>query len=179
MNFIKRKIADMHLRKLFAKERFPINKSLNDAESILVILPCDEAKRLEAIKWVDRLKVDFGIPTVESLYFANRKPKKDEKVSKNQLNKTHLNWYSKPVRGHIIKLTEKTYDLLIDLEAANWTALQFITLETDAKMRVGRRSKFKEPYLDMMIDTDNNQSIGVLLEQIEKYLSIFEDKVTV
>ena len=151
-----------------------INLSLQACESVLVILPKPKAEGFQnAVNWCEKLKQDYGVFNVETLYVTDRKPKKNEEAPSNELNKTDLNWYGKPKA--LVKYTSQRVDLLIDLSFDDSISLKYVLKAVPAGMKVGRKKEATEEVMDFVIDTQNNPSVHFLTEQIERYLRIFHD----
>ncbi len=149
-----------------------LNKSLQACESVMVILPSPKAEGFQNAKnWCEKLKQDYGVFKVETLYISDRKPKKNEEVPSNELNKAGLNWYGKPIP--LVSYTSQQVDLLIDLSYDDSISLKYVLKAVPAGMKVGRKKKATEEIMDFVIDTQNNPSVHFLTEQIERYLRIF------
>ncbi len=176
---LKKRIAQYFLKKAAEKPREVHNLSLSQAESVLLLLPQDEQQRAIAEKWEAKLKKEWKIKTVDSFFFNYRKPsKKDPAPDAREINKTHLNWYLKPQHEELLSSYRKKYDLFIDLDTAYPIPNQFIAAEIGAKMKVGLQVNHYPKGFDFVLKTSKNDSVQFVIEQIEKYLSIFEPRKT-
>ena len=100
-----------------------------------------------------------------------------EKVEKGQEIPTHiftkndLNWNLIPNTEKAALFVSTDFDILICLQNINIPAIEYITAMSNAKFRVGKYFKNKEPYYELMIQDEENGSIKNLIRQIDSFLS--------
>lgn len=174
MNWIARQFALKHLNKLLTAEHTVESTSLAQANRLMVFLPFDEDKRNAALIWLEHLKTDFDIPIINTCYYKDRKPGKEEAVSENQMNRRHLNWYRKPTDDHFKKVFATHHDLLIVLEPEPKLPLKMAIAMANVKLKVGIGEKHMAEFYDFHLKTEGTESMEFVGEQIEKYLSIFD-----
>ena len=82
-----------------------------------------------------------------------------------------MNWNLIPNTEKAALFVSTDFDILICLQNINIPAIEYITAMSNAKFRVGKYFKNKEPYYELMIQDEENGSIKNLIRQIDSFLS--------
>ena len=84
-----------------------------------------------------------------------------------------LNWYYKPKNELIDQFMGQEFDILFDLSIKSYFTVDYVGSLSKASFKIGKQSK--EPYQDLLIDINKNQSVEYLIEQIKHYLNILNN----
>jgi hypothetical protein len=82
-----------------------------------------------------------------------------------------LNFFFIPDNSIVIEFIEKPFDILIDLSVDNNIPLHYISCLSKSKFRIGKLLSERN-CMDLMIDTENNNTIENLVENIKYYMSV-------
>jgi hypothetical protein len=107
---------------------------------------------------------------VSILAYQNNKDK--DKDDARFFNKLNVNWFYIPKSDKIVAFHKKNFDILICAFIDESLPLEYIVATSDAKFRVGAFSDAKTNYYELMINTQKNQSIKYLLDQINHFLKV-------
>jgi hypothetical protein len=83
-----------------------------------------------------------------------------------------LNWYYKPVSAGVRDFIQEPFDLLINLCDEDLLPLNFVLLQSHARLIAGEYTD--KQWHDLMIETEKNAPKAYLLEQIERYLKMIK-----
>jgi hypothetical protein len=87
-----------------------------------------------------------------------------------------LNWLNIPKNDYILKFIEKEFDILLDFTRDDSFTMKYILALSKARLKAGQQSDIKEPFLDVMIQMDNSQSMNQFIEQILHYLTLLKSR---
>jgi len=94
------------------------------------------------------------------------------KLGLDFFTKKNLNWHLKPNHYGINNFIKADFDILINLTIEKNFPLKYIFAKTKAKFKIGKYDKKNSRYYDMMIQTDENVSLGKFIELIVHYLNL-------
>jgi hypothetical protein len=86
------------------------------------------------------------------------------------------NWMGKPTVIVAKNFIAEPFDLLIDLNAHDHFCLKYIASLSKANFKIGKYSDSDVGIYDMMISSDNTDSVDYLLKQINTYLLMLNQK---
>ncbi|MCG6186370.1 DUF6913 domain-containing protein [Maribellus maritimus] len=95
----------------------------------------------------------------------------------NSLTPKELDWLKLPKQGRIDTFTQLKFDILLNIALSQNITLDFITLSTQAKFKVGWSQKEKN-YLDLNINIGQNQDALFLAKQQIFYLGQLNQKTS-
>jgi len=85
--------------------------------------------------------------------------------------KSSLNWYQIPNDVVVKDFTRYKFDILINAYQKKLKPLEYVSLFSNAKFRIGRYFDGDGPHpSDMMIQTDETQSMAEFIEQLNNFL---------
>jgi|AntAceMinimDraft_17_1070374.scaffolds.fasta_scaffold03605_4 hypothetical protein len=87
-----------------------------------------------------------------------------------------LNWYHKPSNNFVNDFVKEEYDIIIDFCSEDSFPVQYITVLSKAKFKVGRYGKNHRDIYDMMIETDKEITLEQYIKQVTHYLTILNPK---
>ncbi|HKR03856.1 MAG TPA: hypothetical protein VJY62_04405 [Bacteroidia bacterium] len=93
------------------------------------------------------------------------------KLGLDFFTKKHLNWHLKPHHHGIHNFIHADFDILINLTIEKNFPLKYIFAKTKAKFKIGKYDKKNSRYFDMMIHSNENVSLGKLIELVVHYLN--------
>ncbi|MEO5571269.1 MAG: hypothetical protein ABIT08_00495 [Bacteroidia bacterium] len=93
------------------------------------------------------------------------------KLGLDFFTKKSLNWHLKPNQAAISNFINAKFDILINLTIEKNFPLKYIFAKTKAKFKIGKYDKKNAAYYDMMIQTDENVSLGKFIELTVHYLN--------
>ncbi|OYT17705.1 MAG: hypothetical protein B7C24_01290 [Bacteroidetes bacterium 4572_77] len=152
--------------------RLKVIKNLGRMRSVLVVCSVKTPDGLLKYKQYFR-NLDQNFSRIDVLFYmpmAIAKEKRDD-LDKHILYPHQLNWLGRPIEAKRMKeFREFPYDLLIDLNFDSIFALQWISVKSQAALKVGPMIK-NEDYYDMVIDTKNPMEQSKLyIDQIFHFL---------
>lgn len=86
------------------------------------------------------------------------------------LYRNDLNWYYRPKQ-----LSFGVCDLIIDLTEKPILPLQFLSVFSNAQLKVGSQKEWKQAYLTLMIQTKETEGIDFTTEQLMKYINMINN----
>lgn len=107
---------------------------------------------------------------VSILAYQDNKDK--ENNDQRFFNKLNVNWFYIPKSEKIEAFHNKKFDILICAFIKECLPLEYIVATSDAKFRVGAFCDAKSNYFELMINTNKNQSLKYLLDQINHFLKV-------
>jgi len=96
-------------------------------------------------------------------------------VEPNVLIPKNLNWLGFPKHGTVDNFTEMHFDILLNIAMEQNVTLDYLTLVTNAKFKVGGQANLKN-YFDLNINIGQNQNALYLAEQQIFYLGHLNNK---
>ena len=87
------------------------------------------------------------------------------------LNPRTVSWYYKPKAPFAISFCEEEFDLLIDLTLEEYKPLLYAGALSRAHFKVGRYSERNAKYYDLMIHTEQVETLPEFIEHVKHYIS--------
>lgn len=138
-------------------EKIGILFNATNAEDIITV-----TKFAESLSHITK---EIGI-----LGFQDNKEK--ELTDQRFINKLDVNWFYIPNSDKIDGFHAKKFDILICAFVEECLQLEYIAATSSAKFRVGAFSDETSGYFELMINTNQNQSLKYLLNQINHFLNV-------
>jgi DNA-binding Lrp family transcriptional regulator len=165
---------EKHLKRELAKiNRQRLNTNSDEVNSIGVIYYLsDEETYKEVSNFVNELKETRK--KVKVLGFIDEKYSPhyySQKLTWDIITRKNLNWYYKPVSSFVKSFEEEEFDLLIDLTLQDFEPLKYASTLSKARFKVGRYSDTNASIFDLMIHTDQVQSVLEFIVHVKHYLS--------
>ena len=98
--------------------------------------------------------------------------KKKELTNPQFINNLDVNWFYIPESEKITEFHKKEFDILIGAFVNECLPLEYIAATSKAKFRVGTFSDETAAHFELMINTNKNQSLDYLLQQIDHFLNL-------
>lgn len=98
--------------------------------------------------------------------------KKKERTDSRFINNLDINWFNIPQSDKISEFHKRGFDILICASVNECLPLEYIAATSNAKFRVGTFNDETSDYFELMINTNQNQNLNYLLNQIEHFLNI-------
>ena len=147
--------------------------NVNDATSIGILFNATNANDVITVsQFADKLKASNK--EVSLLAYVNNNDK--ENNDPNFFNNTNINWYYIPSGEKINTFQKKKVDILITALTKENLPIEYLAATSKAKFRVGSFSKNKINFYELMINTNKNQQLDYLLEQIFHCLNAINKK---
>ncbi len=83
--------------------------------------------------------------------------------------KKDLNWYGRPVEKDVVRFIKTPFDILIDLSLTDHFVFDFIRGTSPARFKVSRYRE-GDPYADMMLSLEKDDSLEYFIEVVTRYL---------
>ncbi len=80
-----------------------------------------------------------------------------------------LNWYGRPTRDDVVRFIRTPFDILIDLSLRDHFVFDFIRGTSPARFKVSRYRE-GDPYADMMLSLEKDESLEYFIEVVMQYL---------
>lgn len=154
-------------KKLATTEREMMN--LNNAARIGILFNASSADDIMTVTRYAETLSKLG-KKVSILAYQNNKDK--ENSDARFINKLDINWFYIPNSPKIDDFHTKNCDILICAFIKECLPLEYIAATSKARFRVGAFSQAKTNYFELMINTQKNQSLKYLLEQINHFLKV-------
>jgi hypothetical protein len=87
-----------------------------------------------------------------------------------------LNWHFAPESSRVRSFLDEPFDMLIDLGLSESFPVLNLVAHSKAKFKVGRFSADNEPYMDLMIETQDAMELREFIAQIKRYLAMLDGK---
>ncbi len=143
--------------------------NLNHADKIGILFNASTADDIITVtKYAESLS-KMG-KKVSILAYQNNKEK--DNTDARFINDLDINWFYIPKSFKIDDFHAKNFDILICAFIEESLPLEYIAATSNAKFRVGAFSQAKTNYYELMINTQKNQSLNYLLEQINHFLKV-------
>ena len=161
-HFIQKKTAE--LLKKAINNRIASNEEIH---SVGILTENDLFNELELQELVIE-KLGLRNPKI----YSYRKYDKNEEKSYKHFSKNDFNWKGDVIEPSLSNFVEQPFDLLICLYPKKHSYLEYTTLLSEARFKVGF-AEVNENLFDLEISVQSNQVDGFLAEA-KKYLSILE-----
>ncbi|MFO7789177.1 MAG: DUF6913 domain-containing protein [Bacteroidota bacterium] len=171
---LKQYYGKMQLRKL-QKNRHHKAVSVNweQVKRMGILYHCESEGDFKTVKaYVESLPEHINAST---LGFVDAKELSDFHIQAEPFRfycKADLNWYYKPVSPMVRGFIHEPFDLLINLCDGDVLPLNFVLLQSHARLIAGEYTN--KQWHDLMIETEKNAPKSYLLEQIERYLKMIK-----
>lgn len=155
MDNIKQKVGKRVFSTLQKKERRNVYVcNINEAEHIGIIFNATHTINFEIIKELvkDLNKQNISVST---LGYVDSDSLIDHYLIRKGFDfftRKELNWYYRPVGDKIQHFINQEFDILINLNLESFLPIDFVTVQSSAKFKVGKMFP-DQPLADMMIDT--------------------------
>jgi hypothetical protein len=152
---------------------------LNDAKNIGIIFNATELSNIETIKKI-YYKLKNEKNKIEILGFLNNNTiVTNDKI--NFINIKNINWYKKPKKIFIENFINSEFDILLNLDLDNLITLQFVSVFSKAKFKIGCYDKINSKIFDFMISfnsIENREEYNIenLVNLINFYSNNFKTK---
>jgi hypothetical protein len=149
--------------------------NLADAKDIGLIFDATDPASISAIKkFVNELQGNNC--RVFVIGFVDTKKIEDTNLIRSGFNlfsQHELTWFFKPVSPFIEDFLNRRFDILFNLDLNHKYPLCYISSLSKASFKVG---KFYEScdHLDFMINVNEHNKVGFLIEQLVKYLNMIK-----
>jgi hypothetical protein len=92
------------------------------------------------------------------------------KVDYDFVNEKAFTWWGKP-SGHLVSnFLEEPYDIYIDLNLKDTTALRYIAFNSVAKFKIGHYKEGADTPFDMLLSVPKESGIKAYLREVDTYL---------
>ena len=88
------------------------------------------------------------------------------------LNPKTVNWYNKPTAPFAQSFCEEEFDLLIDLSMEDYRPLIYVGALSRAHFKAGRYSERNAKYYDLMIHSEQVETLGEYIKHVRHYISM-------
>lgn len=175
-HFAKRKLSKLTTVK---SNRTIKTSNLQQAENVGIIYQTkNETDYKKVVKLINYLKGEFGIRNVKAIVYYPAKEEAEFLLSKITLTfftKKDINFSLQPSSVEVTNFIKEPFDILIDLTANNITPLKYITLQSQAHLKIGRYKEENEPYYDLMISEKVDNDFEEFVNHIVQYLSLLKN----
>lgn len=87
------------------------------------------------------------------------------------LNPKSVNWFNKPRAPFVHSFCEEEFDLLIDLTMENIKPLMYVGALSRAHFKAGRYTERNAKYYDLMIHTEQVETLPEFIQHVRHYIS--------
>jgi len=94
-----------------------------------------------------------------------------QKLSSFLLTPKTINWFNKPKAPFVKSFIDEKFDLLIDLTMEDYQPLVYAGILSKAHFKTGRYTEKNAKYYDLMIHTEQVQTLAEFIEHVKHYLS--------
>ena len=126
-------------------------------------------------QYVKYLKSEFGVREVMALCYIDHKKEvphyHTHRLKFDYFLKSELNWWYEPNCEQVKKFVTGEYDILINLERSPALPLEFIQVESNAKLKVGYFRNGREAFFDLMLDLPEKATFDEYVKQVNHYLT--------
>ncbi|MDR3181045.1 MAG: hypothetical protein LBT61_03840 [Prevotellaceae bacterium] len=115
---------------------------------------------------------------VDVLCYYNEKEIPEGFVTSPRVNvfcKRDVNWYGRPLLGHVFEFIKTPFDILIDFDLDNTPVTNYIVTLSVAKMKAGRSAYNGNPY-DFVLSTGDKIDHLLFVEQLKHYMLTIDMK---
>lgn len=169
MNFKSRVYKAIVHQKLKNHQPYKMVFNLFKANYIGILFDADSEKNIESVlAYESRLKqLDIKVRLLG--YYNSQFNGKE--VSFPFFCKSGLNWYNIPNDIEVENFTRYKFDILINAYQKKLKPLEYVSLFSNAKFRIGRYFDGDGPHpSDMMINTEETQTMEEFISQLNNFL---------
>jgi hypothetical protein len=175
MNRILHWLYQRHLQKRLRQLKRRMNSvNVENAKTVGILFDATNPETRQAIISYAKLWKKKG-KKVLLLGFFNAKTGNEE-LPFPSFNRKGLDWMKRPKNQACDEFLKAPLDLLILPCQHPLQPLTYITALHPAPLKVGTAHPLSSPYLDLMVDTGENQSLDFLLKQINVYLKLINNE---
>ena len=170
---LKQKIAHfLFNRKMRGHKRNPRTVSFEKARSIGIVYDATEEKDYELVKnYVkeirDQRKEVVALGYVDLLELPVMR---FSKLGLDFFTRKDLTWYLKPNHHIVTKFTEQDFDILINLDTQKCFPVNYVSVLSNARFKIGKYDKKNSRFCDFLIKTDENTSLRQFIDHINHYI---------
>lgn len=158
-----------------SNDRTVIALNFASAKTIAILSNPKSKKEIEEIEAIEKLLLTYK-KQVFPLIFFDKLIEKDiftNKTGWGVLTKSACNWFGKPKKDqNLQKFTETEFDILVDMTNSPSFGLQYVFVQSRARLKVMPTSEFSKLYADLMIQIDSSKSKYMFVQEVIKYLEI-------
>jgi len=146
--------------------------NFNTASSAGILFSPSDQESFDAVKDFLSYLTQNNMKVIALGYYPGQKIPEEYLMLKgiNFYCNTDLNWYYKPKNEVVNQFINQDFDILFDLNLNDHFTTEYVGSLSKANFKVGKSSE--NPYQDLVIDINKNQSVEYLTEQIKHYLNI-------
>lgn len=174
LNHFKELAFEKHLKKDFAvikRERKKFNVDEVISVGILYHLSDEETDNM-INEYVSELRDNNRKVTVIGHYSEKTLPQYYTKKSDwNILIPKKVNWFNKPVASFVKSFCDQEFDLLIDLTMEDFQPIIYAGALSKAHFKTGRYTERNAKYYDLMINTEQVQTLPEFIQHVKHYIS--------
>ncbi len=89
-------------------------------------------------------------------------------------NRKDVNWHFEPMSQNVTDFIQKKFDILINLVTTDCPPLEYVSALSNARFRIGRYEDNNLHCADMFIDTQGQDDVTYLVEQVKRYLHMIK-----
>jgi len=146
--------------------------NMKDVKTVGILFEADNAEDIELIKKYDIYLTQLG-KTVKTAGYIKRK----DVVAyiwpePLYISRDEINWFYKPKENFIANFVKEPLDLLIDTNLKARLPLMFVTASSKARCKVGRYSEKYKGLYDVMIETDETNTLKYFLRNVDTYMDM-------
>ena len=175
----KKRAGEYFLKKEYAAiQRKKAAVNFEDAETIALVFDATDKDEFELVKkYIKKLKENKRKVRAIGFYDGKEEPTlMSSKLEYDFFSRKQLKWYLKPNDAIVENFMLEPFDLLINLSMHYKTPLLYITALSRAKFKVGREHPKYAPYLDLMLNVEENVNLQSFITLAEKYLTMIHPK---
>lgn len=171
---IREKLAAYALKGFKASLKSTGNLDLNQVKSVLILFDFEELNQFSLKLIKAELKASFPNSTFNALCF-NKSEKANTELNLEQgvfvLGAKAVGFNLKPKE----RKWEQT-DVIIDLRKQYQSTLQFVLLNSKAKLKLGNRQSWNLDFLDLMLQIEQEKDFKYRANQLAHYLQMIYKK---
>ena len=176
MQLIKNYIQTYSLKKAYRRERREVLMTNFDSIKTIGLLsnPRNE-KEIQEVDQVIKQFQDLNKQIFPLIYFD--KQIENDIFTKNidwsGFGKENCNWFGKPKKDiNISRFINKKFDILIDLSFLKNFSLQFIFVQSKARLKIMPTSDLSKQFADLMLEANNTENKLGFTKELIHYLKI-------
>ncbi len=165
-------------RKKKLSERNRQVHNFTTAKSVAIFFDTLDSESFQKIRDFSKELKNQGIKT-EILGYINSEEIPSEMVLWDKchiISNKDVDWLFKPVNEYVSDFITKEFDILFDLSLSNSIPSKYIVNLSKAAFKVGRYQEDGND-LDLMINIEQEKSVGFLIEQVNNYVSMLNNSV--
>lgn len=164
---LQQRIHQYYLRQKLKKntkvERFSVQ--FEKAKHIGILYDATESEHHHVVAAYRQNLLNDG-KLVEMLAFIDDKEDHDQEFFK-YFNRKNLSWTLEPKGAEIDQFINTPFDILLNLHIQPVQPLEYISILSKARLRVGKYRNNAESFYDLMIDIAENDSLNNFIGQVD------------